>query len=100
VEVENVITEYALHQNYPNPFNPATKISYDIPVESNVKIEIYNSMGEKVYELYSGVKESGNHELEFNSRNLASGIYFYSMTATAVEGGRMFSDVKKMIYMK
>lgn len=74
---------FRLLQNYPNPFNPATKITFELPVDSNIKLAVYNSLGELVEIIAEGYKKAGAHEYMFNSagKNLASGIYFYSLFA-------------------
>ncbi len=71
------INTFNLRQNYPNPFNPSTKISYTLSYNSTIKLDVYDAIGEKVYELFSGNQEAGEHEINFNASGLASGIYFY-----------------------
>ncbi len=94
--------EFQLSQNYPNPFNPSTMIKYSVPFESNVKITVYNINGEIIKELVNGVQTSGSHEVSFNTTelNLASGIYFYSINASAVDGSKSFQKTKKMVLIK
>ena len=91
---ENLPTKYALDQNYPNPFNPNTKISFSIPVEGFVALDVYNSIGQKVATLVNENKTAGNYEVNFNAANLSSGVYFYKLTSGN------FVNVKKMILMK
>ncbi|HPO56856.1 MAG TPA: T9SS type A sorting domain-containing protein [Ignavibacteriaceae bacterium] len=84
VEVEVAgLSGFALSQNYPNPFNPETVIAFTLPEKSAVKLEVFNSIGEKVAELFNGNKEAGNHRLVFNASNLPSGIYLYRLSAGA-----------------
>ncbi len=100
---ENVFAnEYQLKQNYPNPFNPSTTITYLLPFESKVKIDIYNVAGQKVKEPVNSVESSGLHKVQFNvdGLNLSSGIYFYSLEANAIDGSRLFRQTKKMILLK
>jgi hypothetical protein len=94
--------EYTLSQNYPNPFNPSTKIQYTLPYASNVKITVYNVTGELVSVLVNSVKGAGMHETEFNTNGvtLSSGIYFYSIEASSVEGVNTFRQTRKMILLK
>ncbi len=94
--------EYQLSQNYPNPFNPSTMIKYSVPFESNVKMTVYNINGEMIKELVNDVKASGNHEVSFGTAglSLASGIYFYSINASAVDGSKSFQQTKKMVLIK
>ena len=60
---------FDLSQNYPNPFNPSTKIIFDLPSESNVKLFVYNLLGEKVRELVNGQVSAGVHTVDFNAGN-------------------------------
>jgi hypothetical protein len=96
---------YSLDQNYPNPFNPSTTISFDIPVSSSVTIRVFNVIGQAVRTLVQGTLSQGRHDVVWNGmddagRPIASGIYFYSLNATPVSGGKMFSDFKKMVLLK
>jgi len=94
IESELLPTKYSLEQNYPNPFNPSTKIRFSLPERSEVTLEIYNVIGERVSELLHGTLNVGHHEIEFRNSNLSSGIYFYRLNAGN------FSEVKKMILLK
>jgi len=90
----NLPTAYSLGQNYPNPFNPSTKISFSLPTASEIKLEVYNSLGTLVKTIASGSFPAGNHSLSFNAGSLPSGVYFYRLnTAT-------FTETKKMILIK
>ncbi len=85
--------------NYPNPFNPATMITYQIAEESQVKLEIYNTKGQMVKRLVNEIKAPGYFQIEWNgidnrNRQVASGIYFYRLTAGNYE------KTSKMIMMK
>jgi hypothetical protein len=91
--------EFKLNQNYPNPFNPITTISYDIPKEENVKLEIYNSLGQLVNRLSDTFQKAGNYKISWNGNDtfgnsVSSGIYFYKL-----EAGN-YRAVKKMILLK
>lgn len=86
--------EYKLNQNYPNPFNPTTTISYSVPEQAFVKIVIYNTFGEEVQKLESGIKEAGNHTVSFNAQNLASGMYYYMIET------EKFVAAKKLLLLK
>jgi len=105
VSVENegtIPTEYALSQNYPNPFNPSTRINFSLPFESNVRLSVFNILGQEVKVLVNNqVQPVGSYNLTFDARDLPSGIYFYRLTASAIgEAGRDFVDVKKMMLIK
>ncbi|MCK5458233.1 MAG: Ig-like domain-containing protein, partial [Melioribacteraceae bacterium] len=92
--------EYSLEQNYPNPFNPSTKINFNIPKNSNVKLEIFNIIGEKIATLISNKEyQPGSYTVEWNGANqfgkqVPSGVYLYKISADK------FSSVKKMMMIK
>ncbi|MCP4632452.1 MAG: S8 family serine peptidase [candidate division Zixibacteria bacterium] len=71
----------SLHQNYPNPFNPATNIDFSIPSSSKVKLEVFNVMGQKVTTLVDKKLHAGKHSVKFDGSKLASGIYYYKLSA-------------------
>jgi hypothetical protein len=85
---------FALAQNYPNPFNPSTRISFSIPYRTNVELKIYDVMGREVASLIKGLKEAGEYTVNFNAKELSSGIYFYRLRAGS------FNAVKKMILIR
>jgi hypothetical protein len=91
---------YKLEQNYPNPFNPSTTIRYFIPLISNVRITITNTLGEVVKELTNKVQYPGLYNIEFVASGLASGIYFYTMQANSLNGEQSFLHTWKMILLK
>ncbi len=95
-----VIKDFTLEQNYPNPFNPETTIKYSVPMASNVQIEIYNTLGQKVDVLLNGIKEKGNYELKYNAGRLATGTYVYTIKATPLNGSLGYASSKKMIFIK
>lgn len=90
----NVPKEFALHQNYPNPFNPTTKIKFDIPRNTDVTLEVYNTLGQVVKTLYKGYATAGYYETDFTASGLPSGAYFYRIVT------KDFTDVKKMMLIK
>ncbi|MEP0829421.1 MAG: T9SS type A sorting domain-containing protein [bacterium] len=90
---------YALYQNHPNPFNPLTAITFDIPKAALVDLKIYNLLGQEICQLVDGFLPAGRHQVIWDGRNrdgsvMASGIYFYTITADR------FNDRKKMILLK
>jgi hypothetical protein len=87
-------TEFVLEQNYPNPFNPSTVISYRLPVISKVTLKVYDILGREVVTLVNEEQPAGNYEVEFNSKAISSGIYFYTLQAGS------FISTKKMILLK
>ncbi len=78
---DNKIRNYYLSQNYPNPFNPTTKIKYQLPELSKVKLTVYDVLGREVKTLVNEEKPAGSYEVEFDGTNLPSGIYFYRIEA-------------------
>jgi len=100
VEVDVTIPDvFALEQNYPNPFNPSTKIKFSLAADSKVSLTIFDILGQEVANLISGDLTAGFHEMDFNASNINSGVYFYRLDATAVDGTN-FTSVKKMILTK
>ena len=85
---------FNLEQNYPNPFNPSTIISYSIPKAGNVRLTIFNSLGQKVADLVDKYQQAGKHNVEFDPKNISSGIYYYSLAAGNHE------KTRKMILLK
>jgi hypothetical protein len=88
------VQAFELSQNYPNPFNPSTTISYQLPVSSHVTIKVYDLLAREITTLVNEEKPSGTYKINFDSKNLASGIYYYRITAGD------FSQTKKMILLK
>jgi hypothetical protein len=91
---ENYPLLYKLEQNFPNPFNPVTTISFSLPDENKVKLTIYDILGAEVKILINDNLSSGLYEVQSNAENLASGIYFYNITA-----GK-FCETKKFQLLK
>jgi hypothetical protein len=79
---------FRLEQNYPNPFNPSTTIRYSIPRRSHVTLSVFDILGRQVATLVSAQQESGYHEARFDASGLASGVYFYRLTAEGYTGTR------------
>lgn len=91
---QNIPGKYSLGQNYPNPFNPVTKIKFDIPKQSKVKITVYDALGKEVQVLVNKDISAGSYETEFSGYNYSSGAYFYKLES------ENFTDVKRMILLK
>ena len=85
---------FRLYQNYPNPFNPKTIISYQLAVNSNVKLLVFDVLGNEVAALVNEKQSAGNYSIEFDAGNFPSGIYYYKLVS------ENFSDVRKMILLK
>jgi len=99
----NLLNEFVLYQNYPNPFNPSTKIKYSIPrysgqanIGSSVKItlKIYDILGREVATLVNKEQSPGNYEVQFNTHNLSSGVYYYRLISDS------YNQTKKMLLIK
>lgn len=86
--------EYRLDQNFPNPFNPETVISYQLAVNSNVILKIYDLLGNEIASLVNGEKPAGIHQVTFDGSSLAAGVYYYQLSTDN------FSDTKKLILLK
>ncbi len=91
---EAVPGQFELSQNYPNPFNPTTRIAYTLSQSSNVELVVFNTLGQMVTTLVNGTMPAGQHFATFDAHNLASGVYFYRLTA-----GENVSTMK-MVLMK
>lgn len=97
----SIPSEFLLSQNYPNPFNPTTTISFAVPLQSNVKIAIYDIVGREVEVLVNGNFVQGNYSVSLNGSTLASGVYLYRMTSQPLQGGhQLFTSTKKFLLMK
>jgi serine protease AprX len=104
LNIEHVLSEvienpesYLLSQNYPNPFNPDTRINYSIPQSHNnvkVVIKVYNILGSEVRTLVDSKPGAGNHFVDFSSKGLSSGVYFYQLQAGE------YTKTKKLIILK
>jgi len=96
IKKENNLTpaKYTLEQNYPNPFNPSTIIKYSVPKAQLVTLRIYNVLGQIVATLVNSQQKAGDYQVTFNASKLASGIYFYNITAGD------FNSTKKMMLLK
>lgn len=91
---DGVPQDYALSQNYPNPFNPSTTIEFSVPVQSNVKLVIFDAIGNQLDVLTNEVKAQGNYSVVWDASKYASGIYFYKLEADN------FVQVRKMVLIK
>jgi len=85
---------YILAQNFPNPFNPNTKIKYGLPKTTNLKIEIYNLLGQRISKLVDSQKKAGYHEVKFDATHFSSGVYIFILQS------REIKIVKKMVLIK
>lgn len=94
IEDDAFVDEFRLDQNYPNPFNPSTLISFSLPQTSDIKLSVYNILGQRVAVLANGKYAAGSHTVRFDGTGLASGMYLYRL-----EAGN-FVTQKKMTLLK
>jgi hypothetical protein len=90
---KEIPANYSLRQNYPNPFNPTTTLEFALPVAGNYDLTIYNVNGQ-VVKSFSGSAEAGYQKVVWDASNVASGVYFYRLSAGS------FTDVRKMMLLK
>ena len=93
-ETVNLPNHFILDQNYPNPFNPNTTINYSIPKAAFINLKVYDILGNEIRVLVNKMENPGNYSVNFNSNELPSGIYFYSLNANN------FNQIRKMILIK
>lgn len=98
-DAKSVPTDFILDQNYPNPFNPSTTINFSLAVDSKVSLKIFDVLGQEVATLINGQMPAGSREVSFDASSLNSGVYFYRIDASGIDGQK-FSSVKKMILTK
>jgi len=97
VSIEDIVEvpkEFRLDNNYPNPFNPATKIKYQIPQKTKVRLDVFDILGRHVKALVDKDQSAGEYIITFNAGNLPSGVYYYRLKTSS------FMDVKQMLLMK
>jgi hypothetical protein len=86
--------DYKLYQNFPNPFNPSTKISYKINQEGYVKLSVFNLVGQEIETLVNEYQAAGKYDIEFNAKDLPSGIYLYKLQVNG------YTSVKRMTLIR
>ncbi len=95
VEIEiQLPVQFKLNQNYPNPFNPKTKIEFQLPQSTNVKLTVFNILGEKVTEIFNEELEAGFYSFYFDGKYHSSGTYIYSLQSD------YYNAIRKMILLK
>ncbi|MBN1302364.1 MAG: T9SS type A sorting domain-containing protein [Melioribacteraceae bacterium] len=94
VDDSDIPADFALNQNYPNPFNPSTVIEFALPKTAEVRIRIFNILGQEIAKLIDETRNAGYHKVKFNASGLSSGLYFYSIDAGE------FNSVRKMMLIK
>jgi hypothetical protein len=98
LEVEQLPEVFAIEQNFPNPFNPTTNIRYALPVDADVTISVYNTIGQRVLTLVNGSVKAGTHTVTADFSRIASGVYIYRIEARAEN--ETFIETRKMTLIK
>ena len=100
--LSKIPADYALQQNYPNPFNPSTAIEFSLPQSSFVSLKIYNLLGVEVTTLLQAHKPAGRHTVTFDASALASGLYYYTLTAgdPSTGSGQDIKQTRKMLLLR
>jgi len=94
LEASGVPNAYALSQNHPNPFNAATTVHYQLPIDTDVKLEVYNMLGQKVATLADSRQQAGYKLVTWDACEVSSGVDFYKLNAGN------FTDSKRMMLVK
>lgn len=90
----NTINKFTLYQNYPNPLNPITNIQFDLPKSEQVKLSVYNILGNEVAVLVNEKLNAGTYQVDWNGSSFASGVYYYNLTAGD------YVEARKMLLLK
>lgn len=92
IDRANLPAEFSLDQNYPNPFSPRTTIAFGLPEKAEVRLEVFNLLGQRVALLVDGTKPAGRHSVEFTADHLPGGVYIYRIKTTSG-----FEDAKRLV---
>ena len=93
--MEDIVpTKFEIAQNYPNPFREKTTIKYCVPDRMKIRLEVFDSQGNKVKTLIDEIKEAGTYKVEFDVENFESGEYLYKLES------RDYFESKKMILLR
>ncbi|MFA6438922.1 MAG: M14 family zinc carboxypeptidase [Bacteriovoracaceae bacterium] len=90
----STLHEYSLSQNFPNPFNPSTNIQFSVKERNQISLHIYNSIGQHVATAVDQELDAGTYSINFDAKQLSSGVYFYRFTSGT------YTDIKKMAVIK
>ena len=94
VDIKGNPDKFELNQNYPNPFNPSTLLSYNLKTDANVKLTVFNLVGQSVRILIDGYQTAGEYEVQFDANELPAGVYLYKLQVGD------YSSVKRMTLVK
>jgi len=92
--------DFSLDRNYPNPFNPVTKIQYTLPEQANIRIEIFNVLGEIVQTIIDQTREAGVYSQTWDASDLSTGVYFIHMVAKISRDQSSVHQIRKCLYLK
>ncbi|MEO8167273.1 MAG: T9SS type A sorting domain-containing protein, partial [bacterium] len=92
--LQNLPQQIVLYQSYPNPFNPSTKIRYSLPSSQFVTLKVFDMLGRELETLVQHQEQAGEHEISFDAFALASGVYYYRLSAGS------FSSSRRMLLLK
>jgi hypothetical protein len=98
MNISDIPMRFDISQNYPNPFNPKCKIDFALPFDAKVTIKVYDILGREVATLLDAFKTADYYTVEFDGTNVASGTYFYRITAD--NNGQTMTKTLKMILVK
>lgn len=98
--ITDIPSVFELKNNYPNPFNPSTTMVFGLSERAHVTIEVYNTLGQRVATLINTEMEAGYHDFIWDASRMASGVYFYRMTAQGSESDARFMKLNKMTLIK
>ncbi|MBI3194909.1 MAG: T9SS type A sorting domain-containing protein, partial [Ignavibacteriae bacterium] len=99
--VEQLPQSFHLYQNYPNPFNPTTTIRYTIPSDAFVTLIVHDVLGQEVKRLVNGTVQAGIHDVMLDGTNLSSGVYYYKMQASSLNGNsEPVIETRRLVLMK
>ena len=91
---------FRVRECYPNPFNPTTTINFELPIDANVSMAVYDLLGKQVGLLVSGIQGAGYHSVVWDASSVSSGVYYLRMVATDVLGNVQYTKVSKLVLMK
>jgi hypothetical protein len=100
VDIDETPKAFMLHAGYPNPFNSTSIIKYDLPEDANVRLALFNTLGQEVVRLTDGFENAGFKSATFDATLLPSGVYFYRMMATSAQSAQSYSNVRKMMLVR
>ncbi len=93
-------TDFNLSANYPNPFNPSTQIDYSLSTDCNVKIEVFNTIGQSIKVLFNSAQKKGVYNINWDANNLSGGIYYIKLSVQNDNGNIIFSKTQKAVLLK